>query len=104
MTDGASTLRIRVRTATSLFTLFEPGHAEHYVLTVKSGDGGSSSSGGGAKIESITWEQNMGGIRIPEELAKKEVVLITRNVLECDFEALPEYDFNEVHNYPAYRV
>jgi hypothetical protein len=70
---------------------------------VKPGDSGSSSSGG-VNIEAITWEQNMGGIRMLEELAKKEVVQITRSVLECDFEALPDYDFNELFNHPAHWI
>jgi hypothetical protein len=59
-------------------------------LLVNPGDGGSNSSG--VKIEAITWEQNKGGIRISEERAKKEVVIITRSLLDCDFDALLEYD------------
>jgi hypothetical protein len=74
---------------------------EHYILSVKPGEGSS----GGGKIETITWEQNLQGrIRISVDLAKKEVVLITRSVLGCDFEALPEIDFGEVFNHPAYRL
>ena len=73
---------------------------EHYVLFVKSNDGGSS-GGSGGKIEAITWEQNKGGIRITEELAKKEVVYMSRNLLECRFEALPEYSFEEVFDHPG---
>ena len=73
---------------------------EHYVLLVKPNDGGSS-SGGGAKVEAITWEQNKGGIRISEEQAKKEVAFMARNLLECRLEVLPEYDFEEVFNHPG---
>lgn len=72
---------------------------ELYVLVVKPSGGGSS--GSGVKIEAITWEQNKGGIRISEEQAKKEVVIITRRLLECGFEALPEYDVSDLWNHPA---
>lgn len=59
---------------------------ELYVLVMNPSDGDS------VKIElAITWEQNKGGIRISEEQAKKEVVIITRRLLECDF---PEYDIS----------
>ncbi|KAH8693585.1 hypothetical protein BGW36DRAFT_463264 [Talaromyces proteolyticus] len=58
---------------------------EVYVLVVKPSDGGSSSS-----IETITWEQSKGGLRISEEQAKKEAVSLTRGLLRCDFDALPE--------------
>jgi hypothetical protein len=71
---------------------------ELYVLDVKPSDGDSNS---GAKIEAITWEQNKSGIRISEEQAKKEVVILTRSILECEFEALPEYDRNDVWNHSA---
>ena len=72
---------------------------EFYVLVVKPSDGGSS--GRGVKIEAITWEQNKGGIRISEEQAKKEVVIITRNLLDCGFDALPDYDNSILWNHPA---
>ena len=72
---------------------------ELYVLVVKPSDNGSS--GSGVKIESITWEQNKGGIRISEEQAKKEVVIIARRLLECEFDALPEYDVSDLWNHPA---
>ena len=72
---------------------------ELYVLIVKPSDGGSS--GGGAKVEAITWEQNKGGIRISEEQAKKEVVILTRGFLECEFDALPEYEISDLWNHPA---
>ena len=74
---------------------------EIYVLFVNPNNGGSSSSSG-AIIEAITWEQNKGGIRLSEEQAKKEVVMITRSTLECDYDALPEYNFEEdMFNYPG---
>ncbi|KAI0007239.1 hypothetical protein F4779DRAFT_629269 [Xylariaceae sp. FL0662B] len=76
---------------------------ELYVLVVKPGDGGGSSSSG-VKVEAITWEQNKGGIHISEEQAKKEVVIITRRLLECDFEALPDYDVSDLWNHPAAQI
>ena len=74
---------------------------EFYVLVVNPRDGGSNS---GVKIETITWEQNKGGIRISEEQAKKEVVIIARGLLEYDFDALPEYDVSELWNHPAAQI
>ncbi|KAF2005944.1 hypothetical protein P154DRAFT_423453 [Amniculicola lignicola CBS 123094] len=47
----------------------------------------------GVKIEAITWEQNKGGI-----------VMITRRLLECAFEALLEYDNSDLWNHPAARM
>lgn len=70
---------------------------ETYLVHVveKTGDEGST-----AEIASITWETNKGGIRISEEQAKKEVVNLTRSILECDYETLPYYDPADVWNYP----
>ena len=65
-----------------------------YVLAVKP-------SGSGGEVEAITWEQNKGGVRISEEQAKKEVVIITRSILDCGFDALPEYDDSDIWNHPA---
>ncbi|CAI6332968.1 unnamed protein product [Periconia digitata] len=77
---------------------------ELYILAVKPSDGSSSGSSGGAKIEAITWEQNKGGIRISEEQGKKEAVIISRSVLECDFDALPDYDVSDMWNHPAAQI
>ena len=71
------------------------------------GSGGSSSGGGGGGgvvIEAITWEQNKGGIRLSEEQAKKEVVMITRSMLQCDYDALPEYDPEDIFNHPGAQI
>ncbi|KAI2626090.1 hypothetical protein GGS26DRAFT_592869 [Hypomontagnella submonticulosa] len=73
---------------------------ELYVLSIKPSDSGRSA----VKVEAITWEQNKGGIRISEEQAKKEVVIITRRLLECGFDALPEYDVSELWNHPAAQI
>lgn len=73
---------------------------EIYILFVNPNNGGS-----GAIIEAVTWEQNKGGIHLTEEQAKKEVVMITRSILQCDYDALPEYDFMEdMFNYPGARI
>ncbi|TLS22550.1 uncharacterized protein PpBr36_09899 [Pyricularia pennisetigena] len=56
----------------------------------------------GAKVHSITWEGNKNGVRIDAEQAQKEAVLLARDLLKCEFDELPHYDFNEVYNHPAY--
>jgi hypothetical protein len=83
--------------ATSVHIARSAFGVETYVVHVveKTGDEGSS-----AEIASITWETNKGGIRISEEQAKKEVVNLTRSILECDYETLPYYDPADVWNYP----
>ncbi|KAF2647226.1 hypothetical protein K491DRAFT_644271 [Lophiostoma macrostomum CBS 122681] len=57
------------------------------ILHVKP-DGGSD---GSYSIEAFTWEQNINGVRISEEQAKKRVVVLSRDLLGCDIEAMPEY-------------
>ena len=74
---------------------------ELYALFVQPNAGGNRSSGSGGKVEAISWEQNKGGIRISEDLAKKEVGCILRSLLECGFEALPEYDSVDVFDHPG---
>lgn len=69
------------------------------VLHIKPSDRGSSNSG--TRIKDITWEQNKGGIYISEEQAKKEVVLLSRSLLGCGFETLPEYDSSIFWNHPG---
>ena len=76
---------------------------EIYVLFVNPNNGGSSSSSG-AIIEAITWEQSKGGIYLTEEQAKKEVVMITRSMLQCDYDALPEYDPEDIFNHPGAQI
>ncbi|KAL6712088.1 hypothetical protein ACN47E_003131 [Coniothyrium glycines] len=74
---------------------------ELYVLHVTPRDDSSSND---IKVKAITWSQNKGGIRISEEQGKKDVVIIARRVLECEFEALPEYDVSDLWNHPAART
>lgn len=70
-------------------------------VVVKPGDDDSNNGNSNIKIVGITWEQNKCGIRISEEQGKKEVVIITRGILGCDFDALPEYDVSDLWNHPA---
>lgn len=58
-------------------------------------DNGRSGSSSVVKIASITWEQYIGGNRISEEQAKKDVIILSIGHLGCDFDALPEYDRGE---------
>lgn len=68
---------------------------EHFILHVKPSDSGSTTGG---EIEAITWEQQRCEQHISEEYAKKEVVLITRGISECDYDALPEYHSSDLDN------
>lgn len=68
-----------------------------YVLHVKPGDGGD----GGHSFEAFIWEYNNNGFRIPEEQAKKQVVVLSRVLLGCDIEALPKCDKSSIWNYSA---
>lgn len=70
-----------------------------YILAVKSSAGGSL-----AQIETITWEQNKGGIHISEEQGKKDVVILCRALLDCEFVDLPNYDFSDLWNHPAAQI
>lgn len=75
---------ISVHVARSAFNI------EFYVLDVIVKPDDEDGSGGRAEIASITWETSRGCLS--EEEAKNSVVGITRSVLGCDFEAIPEYD------------
>ncbi|KAI6497099.1 hypothetical protein MCOR14_008726 [Pyricularia oryzae] len=70
-----------------------------YILHLNNSDAKS-----GIKVDSITWEGNKNGVRIDAEQAQKEVVLLARDVLKCEFDELPHYDFDEVYNHPAYFI
>jgi hypothetical protein len=49
----------------------------------------SNDNGASAKIHSITWEGDLNGIHNDLEQAKKNVVMLARVILKCDFETLP---------------
>lgn len=56
------------------------------------------------RIIAITWEQNKNGILITEEQAKIEVTILSRGLLKCDFEQLPEYDSSLMWNHPGMSI
>jgi hypothetical protein len=70
---------------------------EFYILHTKASDVDSSK---GAAIDTISWDQNRAGDRRSEGQAKKEAVILMRAVLECEFEALPQYDIADLWNAP----
>ncbi|KAK7738521.1 hypothetical protein SLS53_006040 [Cytospora paraplurivora] len=61
-------------------------HMVFYTLNIKPGDGGRF------KIDSFTYERQV-SVPKTEEEAKEHAVVLCRGHLECEFEALPEYDF-----------
>jgi hypothetical protein len=65
---------------------------DHYILAVKPSDEG------GAKITSITWEQEVGEVHMDEERGKRGAVIVCRMVLHCDFKTLPLYDRKSLWN------
>ena len=62
---------------------------EEYILHIAPRS--SNDDGASAKIHSMTWEGERIGKQYDAEQAKKMVVLLARNILKCDFEALPHY-------------
>lgn len=75
---------ISVHIARSAFNI------DFYVLHVVTKPSNDSSGGSIAEIASITWGKDRGCLS--DEQAKKEAVMISRSVLGCDFDALPQYD------------
>jgi hypothetical protein len=63
----------------------------------------SDNDGGSAKIQSITWEGNKGGLQCDAEQAKKEVVIVSRMILKCEFETLPDYPSSVLWQSSAYK-
>lgn len=63
----------------------------------------SNGNGGSAKIESITWEGNKGGLQCGAEQAKKEAVMLSRGHLDCKFETLPQYPSSDFWASDAYK-
>jgi hypothetical protein len=68
-----------------------------FILHVKPGDGDA----GSYIIEEFTWENDNDGFQVPEEQAKQQVVVLSRFLLKCDIEELPEYDRSSVWDYSA---
>ncbi|KAI1468750.1 uncharacterized protein F4812DRAFT_345096 [Daldinia caldariorum] len=73
---------------------------ECYILHIvpRSNDEGES-----ARIESITWEGNKGGLQCEAEQAEKEAVMLCRGHLHCEFEALPQYPSSAFWDSKAYK-
>ncbi|KIM99754.1 hypothetical protein OIDMADRAFT_200934 [Oidiodendron maius Zn] len=63
----------------------------------------SDNDGGSAKIQSITWEGNKGGLQCDAEQAKKEAVIVSRMILKCEFETLPDYPSSVLWQSSAYK-
>jgi hypothetical protein len=63
----------------------------------------SDNDGGSANIQSITWEGNKGGLQCDAEQAKKEAVIVSRMILKCEFETLPDYPSSVLWQLSAYK-
>ncbi|KAF4878493.1 hypothetical protein CGCSCA1_v002228 [Colletotrichum siamense] len=74
------------------------GH-ELYSIVIKADNNDNSSKD--STIDTIHWSQDQGGNPISEALAKKQVVILSRCNLECDFEAAPNYDSEDFFDEPA---
>jgi hypothetical protein len=72
---------------------------DFYILHIKGGNVGD----GSYIIEEFTWDHNILETEIPEERAKREAVDLSRIILGCDFEALPDFDTSDLFSYPGQR-
>jgi hypothetical protein len=63
----------------------------------------SNYDGGSAKIQSITWEENKGGLQCSGEQAQKEAVMLARGHLNCEFGMLPDYPSSMFWDSSAYK-
>ncbi|KAH8723425.1 hypothetical protein GQ44DRAFT_728706 [Phaeosphaeriaceae sp. PMI808] len=70
---------------------------DFYIFHIKGGDVGDGSH----IIEEFTWDHNIQETEIPEERAKREAVDLSRIILGCDFEELPEFDTSDLFSYPG---
>jgi hypothetical protein len=69
----------------------------HYTLIIAR----NVSSSKGPLIESMVFESfTRADIEITAEMAKQEVICLSRNVLECEIAAFPPIDDNKVFVYP----
>ncbi|KAH7028991.1 uncharacterized protein B0I36DRAFT_349948 [Microdochium trichocladiopsis] len=58
----------------------------------------SGADGDSARIEAITWDRTFGrDLDVSERMAKMHVVLATREVLGCELEAVPPFDWEEAY-------
>ncbi|KAI8245755.1 hypothetical protein K4K57_010311 [Colletotrichum sp. SAR 10_99] len=77
------------------------GH-ELYSIVIKVDHNGNGDEN--HTIETIHWSQDQGGNPISKALAKKHVVILSRCNLECDFEAVPDYDSEDFFDEPGTNV
>jgi len=68
---------------------------EYYVLVLKPSDSNNS-----AKIEAFTWERNRNECYTDEERAKKQIVVLCRNILGCNLDEFPDFDASSLWDYP----
>lgn len=77
-------------------------HEDCYILHIVPKPN-SDNGGGSARIQSITWEGNKGGLQCDAEQAKKEAVIVSRMIVKCEFEALPDYPSSMLWQSSAYK-
>ena len=65
-----------------------------YILHLEANEGDGNTGG---KIKGITWAQKLGRIHISEEQGKRDVTIMSRALLGCKVEALPEYDSSDLY-------
>jgi hypothetical protein len=65
-----------------------------YILHLEANDGDGNTGG---KIKGITWAQKLGENHISEEQSKRDATIISRALLGCKVEALPEYDTDDLY-------
>jgi hypothetical protein len=71
---------------------------DFYILHIKGDDVGD----GSRIIEEFTWDHHIQKTDIPEERAKREAVVLSRNILGCELKALPDYhDRSDLFRYPG---
>jgi len=79
-------------------------HEDCYILhIVPKPSNRNKEDGESAKIESITWEGNKGGLQCDAEQAKKEAVIVSRSQIHCEFETLPDYPSSMLWQSSAYK-
>lgn len=62
------------------------------------------SSGGENMIKTIAWEGDLNGKQCDAEQAQKEIVLLSRTILNCEFADLPAYPSSVLWDSKAYRT
>ena len=60
------------------------GHVEYYQVSIEVENDAKETVW--AKLSNITWEKIVGGLEVPEEEAKGDVVNLCRNFVGCELE------------------